>query len=107
MLVWMPVQPYASSSVMQRVLELAEPGAAVLGGHRRVHEADLPGLLEDVHRELGLAIALGGDRDDALLREAAGLSMSAFCSSVSEKSSMTLRLLYVCRTPPRRGGGGM
>ncbi len=67
--VWMPVQPYASSSVMRQLVGLAMPGAAVLLRHHRRDEPELPGLVEDLHRELRFGVALGGDGNDALFDE--------------------------------------
>ena len=88
------MQPYASSSADQGVLELAHAGAAVLGRTGRVHEADLPGLLEDVHREAGVSrshSAAMGMISSRVKRRA--VSTSAFCSSESEKSIMDPPLL--------------
>jgi len=56
--------------ISHRVHELAEAGAPVFGRDARIDEPDLVRLLEDVHRELGVAIALGGDGRDLLAREA-------------------------------------
>ena len=56
----------------QRVVELVKAGAAVLGRYGGVDEPELVGGLEDVLREATIAIALGGNRRDALTREALG-----------------------------------
>jgi hypothetical protein len=53
------------------VVDLVDAHAAVLRRQGRVHEADLPRVLEDLFREDRIAIALCRDGDDALLREAA------------------------------------
>src|SRR6185369_1455682 len=47
-------------------------GPAVLSRARRIDEADFPGVLEDIHQELRVPVALRGDRDDLLLREPTG-----------------------------------
>src|SRR5690606_29786304 len=54
----------------ERVLELAEAGTPVLRGDRHVDEADLVSGLEHVARKARFPIALGGDRQDPLAREA-------------------------------------
>src|SRR5262249_52991982 len=53
------------------VLELGHARSAVLRRDARVDEADVPGGPEHVHGELRVAVTLGRDGDDALLREPA------------------------------------
>ena len=69
-------------------IEVAQTGAAVLRRQGGVREAELVALVEDLLRELRVAVAPRGDRDDALARVNSGVvvSMRAFCSSVGSKS---------------------
>ena len=67
----MPEQPQFELLADEHPVERRQPGAAVLLGHVRVHQADLVRLRDHVGRVRRVLVVLGRLRPDLLLRELA------------------------------------
>ena len=65
----MPEQPQPNSSSIRQPERKSRPGPAVLLGHVGVHQADLPGLLDDLLRPGAFLVEVPGDLADLLLGE--------------------------------------
>src|SRR5919112_1934187 len=67
-----PASPPAELLPDQTTGGESEPGPAVLLRDVVVHQAELPGLLDDLRGEGGVLVQLPGDRPDLLLGEVVG-----------------------------------